>query len=291
MTDDEIELRILRSYIEQHKAAELTDPERRSKCAREIDMREVLAKITGDVGPELEYTARLWHARLAPQQPAASKGPLRPCSDSQINKSGHRYHARAFTDADKAPAWERVRDLEARQPVLAKPERELEQKFRILYSPTQASRDFDLWVSEAGKVAGYSVGVVFLDVDGFKDLNTAFTESVVDKTLFPELQRLIHGACLHRAAAYRHGGEELLVLLPNCPLNEAAAFAEKLRGKIAAHTFEVEGQVAKVTVSVGVAAWPLNGDTLAAVIERANREERSAKDHGKNRVCVSVATA
>lgn len=289
MTEDEIELRILRNYAEQHKAAELADPERRNKCARELDMREVVARITGHSGPELEYLARLWHGRLAPQQPAASRGPLRPCSDSQINKSDHRYHARAFTDADKAPAWERIRELEARQPVVAKRDRELEQKFRILYSPTQAQRDFDLWVSEADKVAGYSVGVVFLDVDGFKGLNTTFTESVVDRTLLPELQRLIQGACLHRAAAYRYGGEELLVLLPNYQLSEAAAFAEKLRAQIAAHAFEVQGQVTKITVSVGVAAWPLNGDTLAAVIERANREERSAKEQGKNRV--SVATA
>jgi len=93
MTDDEIELRILRSYIEQHKTGELADPERRNKCARELDMREVIAKTTGESGPELEYATRLWHGRLSPQQ-AGSKGPLRPCSDSRINKAEHRYHAR-----------------------------------------------------------------------------------------------------------------------------------------------------------------------------------------------------
>ncbi len=228
MTEDEIELRILRSYVDQHKAAELAD---RNKCARELDMRQVVASITGESGRELEYAARLWHGRLAPQQ-SASKGPLRPCSDSQINRAGHRYHARAFTDTDKAPAWERIRELEARQPVLARTERELEQKFRILYSPAQVQRDFDLWVSEADQATGYSVGVIFLDVDGFKQLNARFTESVVDRTLLPELQRLVRDLCLHRGAAYRYGGEELLVLLPNCPLDEAAAFAQFGRGTI-----------------------------------------------------------
>lgn len=115
MTEDEIELRILRSCVDRHKVAELADPERRHKCAREVDMRQVIASIAGEPGPELEYAARLWHGRLAPQQ-SGSKGPLRPCSDSQITKAAHRYHARAFTDADKAPAWERIRELEARQP-------------------------------------------------------------------------------------------------------------------------------------------------------------------------------
>lgn len=287
MTDDEIELRILRSYVNQHKAAELADPKRHNKCARELDMRQVIAGITGESGPELEYAARLWHGRLAPQH-SGSKGPLRPCSDSQINKADHRYHARAFTDANMAPAWERIRELEARQPALAQTERELEQKFRILYSPAQMQRDFDLWVSEAAKVTGYSVGVIFLDVDDFKQLNSSFTESVVDKTLLPDLQRLVAGLCLHRGAAYRYGGEELLILLPNCPLAEAAAFAQKVCDQIAANTFRVQEQAVQVTVSVGVAVWPLHGNTLAMVIERANQLERTAKELGKNRV--SVAT-
>jgi diguanylate cyclase (GGDEF)-like protein len=288
MTEDEIELRILRSYVDKHKAPELAAPKGGDKCARELDMRQVIASITGESGPELEYTARLWHSRLAPRQ-SGSKGSLRPCSDSQINKATHRFHARAFMDADKAPAWERIQQLEASQPASAGPERELEQKFRILYSPTQMQRDFDLWVSEAAEVPGYSVGVIFLDIDGFKQLNTAFTESVVDKTILPDLQRLVAGLCLQRAAAYRYGGEELLILLPNCPLDEVAAFARKVRAQIEATAFRVQDQAVQITVSVGVAGWPFHGDTLAMVIERANREERTAKEQGKNRV--SVATA
>lgn len=227
-------------------------------------------------------------ARPAPQHPG-SKGPLRPCSDSGINKGKHRYYARAFTDADKAPAWDRIRELEARQPIPTRVERELEQKFGILYSPAQAHCDLDLWTSEAAGINDYCVGVIFLDVDDFKPLNTTFTESVIDRTVLPELQRLVRGLCLHRGAAYRYGGEELLVLLPNCPLDEASAFAEKVRGQIAAHQFQVREQPVQVTVSVGVAAWPLHGNTLAAVIERANREERNAKEHGKNRVCSANA--
>lgn len=289
MTGDEIELRILRRYVDQHKAAQLVDPARSNKCTRELDMRKVLASIiTGESGPELEYAVDLWHGRLAPRQPG-SKGPLRPCSDSLINKAAHRYHARAFKDGDKAPAWERVRELEARQPAPASRQRELEQKFQILYSPAQMQPDFDLWVSEAAGVTGYSVGVIFLDVDGFKQLNTTFTESVVDRTLLPELQRLLAGLCLHRGSAYRYGGEELLVLLPNCSIDESAAFAEKIRAQIAACTFSAEKQAVQITVSAGIAAWPHHGETLTDVVKRANQEERRAKEKGKD--CVFVAAA
>lgn len=285
VTDDEMELRILRQYVDQHKAGELADPDRRDKCARELDMRDVISSIAGGSGSELDYAGQLWHGRLVPQQ-SGSKGPLRPCSDSQINKAAHRFHARAFTDAGRAPAWERIRELEARQRSSAMPQRELEQKFGILYSPAQMQRDFDLWASQAAEMREYSVGVIFLDVDEFKQLNTTFTESVVDRTLLPALQQLIAGLCLHRGAGYRYGGEELVVLLPNGSLDEAAAFAEKLRAQIAARSFRVDEKSVHMTVSVGVAAWPVHGNDLREVIERANREERIAKEQGKNRVSV-----
>jgi hypothetical protein len=63
MTDDEIELALLRRYIEQHKAAELADPKRSNKCTRELDMRELLQNITGESGQELEYAARFYGCR------------------------------------------------------------------------------------------------------------------------------------------------------------------------------------------------------------------------------------
>jgi diguanylate cyclase (GGDEF)-like protein len=166
-------------------------------------------------------------------------------------------------------------------------ERELEQKFRILHSPAQMQRDFDRWVSEAARIVDYSVGVIFLDVDDFKQFNTTFTESVVDSTLFLDLQQIVAQLCMQRGAAYRYGGEELLILLPNCSLSEAAAFAHKIRRRIEENTFHVQEQTVKMTVSVGVATWPVHGDTLKMVTERANREERTAKEQGKNRVSVA----
>lgn len=72
----------------------------------------MLAKITGQSGNELEYAAKLWVDRLAPRT-SNSKGPLRCCSDSRVNEEEHRWHARAFIDSGSAPAWDRIRELEA----------------------------------------------------------------------------------------------------------------------------------------------------------------------------------
>jgi diguanylate cyclase (GGDEF)-like protein len=164
-------------------------------------------------------------------------------------------------------------------------DRELEQKFGILFSAAQEHRDFDLWSAEAADVPGYTIGVIFLDIDDFKRLNSAFTESIVDRTILPAFQRLVRDASLHRGLAYRHGGEELLIMLPGCDLEETIRFAEKLRARIEAQTFAMEGDEAvHVTVSAGVSAWPVHGKTLDEVIHAANTAEHAAKNAGKNRV-------
>jgi len=69
--------------------------------------------------------------------------------------------------------------------------RELEQKFGILFSAAQEQRDLDLWATEAAGVPGYAIGLVFLDIDDFKRLNSAFTESIVDRTVLPAFPRLV----------------------------------------------------------------------------------------------------
>ena len=164
------------------------------------------------------------------------------------------------------------------------PERELEQKFGILYSAAQVRIDFDTWTSEAKAIQCYSVAAIFIDLDDFKRLNTEFTESVVDRSILGPMQQLLTDSCLHRGAAYRHGGEEFVILLPNQGIGEASSFAENLRGHVEVQEFQVGGQTISLTISAGVAVWPLHGEGIEQVIEEANRAERQAKEAGKNQV-------
>ncbi len=169
-------------------------------------------------------------------------------------------------------------------------ERELEQKFGILFSVAQEQRDFDLWAADAAGATDYALGVIFLDIDDFKRLNSAFTESIVDRAILPPFQRLVRDLSLHKGAAYRHGGEELVVMMPNFSVDETAAFAEKLRACIEAQKFTIKGgDAVRLTISAGVAAWPVHGKTLAEVIHAANKAEHAAKAAGKNRVQVATA--
>ncbi len=111
MSEDELEIAILEKYIAHYESV---GDENRNKCARELDMREVLKEIEGVASEKVERHANLWLNRLAPRSPCKAKGVLRPCSDSNVSNTAHRFHARAFTDVinnQPSPAWDRVREL------------------------------------------------------------------------------------------------------------------------------------------------------------------------------------
>jgi len=112
LSDDQVELIILQKAVEQHKIAETNDKLKTDKCAREINLADILSDLTGESGPTLEYSAKLWLNRVAPRGKPA-KGPLRRCSNTQLNREKHKYHVRAFVDASgrAISAWERIREL------------------------------------------------------------------------------------------------------------------------------------------------------------------------------------
>lgn len=105
-----------------------------------------------------------------------------------------------------------------------------EQKFKILLSAAGEADEFERLVKMMS-VDKLPIAILFFDIDHFKKFNTDFTETVVDQTLLPEFQRLVRRLSKSRGGAYRHGGEEVVVILPNHTLAEGIAFGERLRGR------------------------------------------------------------
>ena len=128
------------------------------------------------------------------------------------------------------------------------------------------------------------IGVLFVDIDNFKQLNERHTETLIDDTILPEAQKLLKRLAVIRGAAYRHGGEEFVVQLPNHNFEEVMAFAEKVRAAFEKYQFEVDGTHEALTVSIGVAMWPDHGESLNEVLTAANRAEHVAKHEGRNAV-------
>jgi diguanylate cyclase (GGDEF)-like protein len=168
-------------------------------------------------------------------------------------------------------------------PETSKENKELEQKFKILLSPSQEQKDFNLLKTDAEKF-NYHIGILFLDIDNFKTLNSKYTEAIIDKTLLVEAQLFLRQLTHQRGKAYRHGGEEFVVILPNYDLNETIKFAEKLRIAFEDKNFIVDNNEQKITVSIGVALWPQHGNNFSEVLAAANKAENQAKKSGGNKV-------
>lgn len=187
--------------------------------------------------------------------------------------------AMAMLEERHGPVWEHLlRKVELRK--LEKPPlivtKEREQKFGILLSPTQASRDFEAWAKQAEK-QGNPIAVLFVDLDHFKILNERYTHAKIDQTILPVSQELLVKLIQFRGEAYRYGGEEFILILLNLDLEEARTFAEKVRQTFARSQFQVDDVVEVVTVSIGVAVWPIHGESYETVLEAANKAEVEAK--------------
>jgi diguanylate cyclase (GGDEF)-like protein len=81
----------------------------------------------------------------------------------------------------------------------------------------------------------------------------------------------------------KYGGDEFTVILPQTDLAGALAAGERLRGAVEEHRFPLAGP-SEITVSIGVAAFPADGQTTSALIETADRALYLAKQRGRNQV-------
>ena len=151
---------------------------------------------------------------------------------------------------------------------------------------------FDLRLSEEGERAGRlgrPVAAAMLDLDHFKDFNDAFGHSTGDD-LLRAVARELREFFRATDVVARYGGEEFAVVIPDSGSPEAANRLEALRLKVSELTIPVpNGPPAGITVSIGVASWPADGETMETVLQEADRRLYEAKKKGRNRV-VSTST-
>lgn len=128
--------------------------------------------------------------------------------------------------------------------------------------------------------SGNPTSVLMIDLDDFKQLNDAHGHAKGDAVLRDVAGQMI-GALRPSDVVCRYGGEEFLIILPNCPIDDAAFKAEQIRARIESLT---EAHQARVSASIGVAAVPTTSNTASDLIPLADAALFRAKRAGKNRV-------
>ena len=132
---------------------------------------------------------------------------------------------------------------------------------------------------------GSQLAVLMIDVDHFKLVNDHRGHLIGDAVLAAVALTLAR-AVRNEDVVARYGGEEFVVLLRATAIDAAELLAERLRKKVEDCVVPCDdGQPARVTISVGAAAFPSPGITTALeLIGAADRALYAAKDAGRNRV-------
>lgn len=136
-------------------------------------------------------------------------------------------------------------------------------------------------VLDAYAADGTPVAVIAMDLDHFKRINDAFGHMTGDKVLIA-LAEVIRAGLRDQDRAFRVGGEEFIALLPTGAASQAGEVAERLRAAVARRL--MPDGVGRVTVSIGIALWPQDGDSASDVIQRADEALYESKQTGRNRV-------
>lgn len=129
------------------------------------------------------------------------------------------------------------------------------------------------------------LSLLLLDIDFFKNYNDNFGHLEGNKVLYA-LGNTIQTCLRSMDTAYRYGGEEFTVLLPQTTSSEAMTVANRIKDSAAQLTFNPrEGETAGITVSIGVSEYR-HGDASEIFVKRADQAMYQSKENGRNRVTI-----
>jgi diguanylate cyclase (GGDEF)-like protein/PAS domain S-box-containing protein len=130
---------------------------------------------------------------------------------------------------------------------------------------------------------GHSLGVIIMDVDHFKNINDSYGHDAGDIVL-QTIGKLLLSNVRTGDIACRHGGDEFLIVMPDASLQVCQERAERIRLLFEDLVTTYNSRLIRVTVSMGVAAYPLHGSNKEEILTCADRALYKAKQAGRNQV-------
>lgn len=150
-----------------------------------------------------------------------------------------------------------------------------------LFNRREFDRRLDQEVARSRR-SGQPVSLVMIDTDHFKKVNDRLGHQEGDRVLQQLARLILLVPRLPEDAAFRVGGEEFAVLMTQTEKSRAVSSADSLRRIVERTKFFGEG--ARLTISLGVAASPEDGQTPAGLVRAADGALYRAKSVGRNQV-------
>ncbi len=135
------------------------------------------------------------------------------------------------------------------------------------------------------KRRGTQVGVLFIDLDLFKNVNDTLGHTGGDRLLMEVSQRLLHGVRAGDTVA-RQGGDEFMVVVQDIVRGEDSLnIAEKLLATVATTPFELEGHQIHISASIGISLYPKDAQDIDTLMRHADLALHRAKAEGRRTCC------
>ena len=121
--------------------------------------------------------------------------------------------------------------------------------------------------------------IFMLDIDRFRDINDALGHVYADQFLI-EIAARIRAISLDGYVVSRSGGDEFVVVVPNCPNKDATTFAERMLATIA-KPMQIGENTLTISCSIGISTYPDNGPDSESLLSTADVALRQAKEGGR----------
>lgn len=132
--------------------------------------------------------------------------------------------------------------------------------------------------------------LLWMDLDGFKEINDGLGHKVGDE-LLASLAHRMKATIRESDVLARLGGDEFAILYPNVNATQAQIAAGRLLDAIRRHTAVIQGQSIRTTASMGIVLFPDHGMNATELLMEADMAMYQAKEQGRNRFCVYAPDA
>ncbi len=124
------------------------------------------------------------------------------------------------------------------------------------------------------------LSIVMADLDGFKNINDSYGHDAGDRVL-RAIGQFLQQNIRDVDVVARYGGDEFVIMIPEAAQDAAYILSERLRKQFSELKFE---NLPPITVSLGIATYPLDGTGLEDLIKKADSAMYAAKRAGRNKV-------
>ncbi len=177
----------------------------------------------------------------------------------------------------------RVLALAVKTPLLYN--RTITDSLTSLYTKRHLFNELPVYM-EISKRHNSSLSLIIFDIDHFKKVNDTYGHLTGDIVL-KEVTEILKQTLRATSTAYRYGGEEIAIILPHTSRDRARVFAERLRKKVANHSFNTEGnEKIKLTISLGIAEYSQEMTDFKKLISQADIALYRAKQNGRNQTVI-----